>query len=64
MNVGVGNTLDVAVSDALVPNLQRLRAVQVSQNNNAYPIEYRIDKNPDWKVFLNIFFLLNLLYFT
>ena len=54
LDIRVSDTLDVTVADALVPNLEGLRTKDITISL-AYPIEQRIDKKPDWKVFLNIF---------
>ena len=47
LDVGVGDALDVAVAHALVPDLQGLRSTLTVINQCTYPIEYRIDRNPD-----------------
>ena len=62
VDVLVSDALDVAISNLLVPNLQRLGSVKTSGHASwcaaiyapAYPMLYKIDKNPDWNVFLNM----------
>ena len=53
LDVLVGNALYVPVAHVPVPDLQRLRAA--TSPRAAYPIEYRIERKPDWYVFLNIY---------
>ncbi len=52
MDIIVGNSLDVAVSHLLVPDLEGLGAAQnktpATKGREAYPMLYRIDRNPDY----------------
>ena len=47
LDVGIGDALDVSVADALVPDLEGLRSTVSVTVHRTYPIEYRIDRNPD-----------------
>ncbi len=64
MDVLVRDAFDVAISNLLVPDLQRfgsarnIEPMHVScikaMQSHTYPMLYKIDKNPDWNVFLNM----------